>query len=101
MYGGFDEEPSGSNPGGGCENLGGNRETRGGGDGFEGLDGQLFIVKISRKDGASLSSDDEDEEEEAEEEETLFPLSLVGFLKISKGFMTHSWSVNLASGTMA
>ncbi|GJS42959.1 hypothetical protein Tco_0568002 [Tanacetum coccineum] len=43
----FQVDGSGSNPGGGCGNLGGGRETHGGGDGFEGPDGQLSIVKVS------------------------------------------------------
>nr|GEX44520.1 hypothetical protein [Tanacetum cinerariifolium] len=55
----------------------------------------------SRKDGASLSLNDEDEEEVTDGEATLFPFSLVGFLEMSKGSMTHSWNVNLSSGTMA
>ncbi|GJV58574.1 hypothetical protein Tco_1459579 [Tanacetum coccineum] len=52
---------------------------------FEGDD-----YKNSRKDGASLLLDDEDEEEVTEGEATLFPFSLVGFLKMSKGSMTRS-----------
>nr|GEY27603.1 hypothetical protein [Tanacetum cinerariifolium] len=58
---------------------------------FEGDD-----YKNSRKDGPSLSSDDEDEEEVIEEETTLFPFSLLGFLKMYKGSMTRLWNVNLA-----
>nr|GEU58291.1 zinc finger, CCHC-type [Tanacetum cinerariifolium] len=63
---------------------------------FEGDD-----YKNSRKDGPSLSSNDEDEEEVTEGGATLFHFSLLGFLKMSKGSMTRSWNVNLASRTMA
>ncbi|GJZ75455.1 hypothetical protein Tco_0639920, partial [Tanacetum coccineum] len=49
----------------------------------------------SKNDGASFPSDDEDEEEEAKGEATLFPFSLIGFLEMSKGFMTRSWNVNV------
>ncbi|GJW35700.1 hypothetical protein Tco_0058620 [Tanacetum coccineum] len=59
------------------------------------------LVIVMNYDGDSFSSDDEDEEEEAKGEATLFPFSLVGFLEMSKGFMTRLWNVNLASGTMA
>ncbi|GKC24071.1 hypothetical protein Tco_1026221, partial [Tanacetum coccineum] len=45
-YGGFDEEPSCSKPGGGCGNPGGGRVIRGGGDGLEGPGGQLSICVI-------------------------------------------------------
>ncbi|GKA04205.1 hypothetical protein Tco_0676986 [Tanacetum coccineum] len=65
------------------------------------LNFEMIMNRNSRKDGASLSSDDEDEEEEAKGEANLFPFSLLGFLEMSKGFMTRSWNVNLASGTMA
>nr|GEX45376.1 hypothetical protein [Tanacetum cinerariifolium] len=66
---------------------------------FEGDD---YKVKVnSRKDGASLSLDDEDEEEMTEEEAILFPFSFLGFLEMSKGSMTYSWDMNLASGTIA
>ncbi|GKG36117.1 hypothetical protein Tco_0443795, partial [Tanacetum coccineum] len=50
---------------------------------------------------ALFPSDDEDEEEETEGEATLFPFSLIGFLEMSKGFMTRSWNVNLLGGTIA
>nr|GEW79832.1 hypothetical protein [Tanacetum cinerariifolium] len=56
---------NGSNPGGGFGNTGGCRETRGGGDGFEGLGGQL-MTKRSLGGGTtrvgvgdSLGDDDE------------------------------------------
>ncbi|GJS31699.1 hypothetical protein Tco_0492319 [Tanacetum coccineum] len=43
-----------------------------------------------RKDGASLSLDAEDEEEVTEGEAILFLVSLLGFLEMSRGSMTHS-----------
>nr|GEW00786.1 hypothetical protein [Tanacetum cinerariifolium] len=77
---------------------------------WENLDFQDFVVEDihyqivhqnSRKDGASLSLDDEKEEEITEEETIFFSFSLLGFLEMSRGSMTCSWNVNLASGTMA
>nr|GFB40682.1 hypothetical protein [Tanacetum cinerariifolium] len=59
------------------------------------------VLENSRKDGASLSSDDEDKEEVTDREAIIFPFSLLGFLKMSKGSMTYSWNVNLASRAMA
>ncbi|GJT09315.1 hypothetical protein Tco_0856357 [Tanacetum coccineum] len=72
------------------------------------VNGECFQVEVhccggenSRKYGASLSLDDEEEEEITEEETIFFPFSLLGFLEMSRGSMTCSWNVNLASGTMA
>ncbi|GJY02210.1 hypothetical protein Tco_0360362 [Tanacetum coccineum] len=108
-----------SKPGGGCGNPGGGRVIRGGGDGLEGPGGQLSIMDLDGACGgerdfflgggdvvlsfwcSSLEDDDEDEEEEDQGEATLFPFSLIGFLEMSKGFMTRSWNVNLLKGTIA
>nr|GEX38658.1 hypothetical protein [Tanacetum cinerariifolium] len=45
----FDEEPSGSNSGGGFGKPEGGHETRGGGDGLKRPDGQLSIVEVQRE----------------------------------------------------
>ncbi|GKA02567.1 hypothetical protein Tco_0675232 [Tanacetum coccineum] len=55
----------------------------GGGDGVF----SFWCSLLEDNDGASFPLNDEDEEEEAEGEATLFPFSLIGFLKMSKGFM--------------
>ncbi|GJY44491.1 hypothetical protein Tco_0432704 [Tanacetum coccineum] len=104
---------NGLNPGGGFGKPGGGRETRGGGDGLDGLATDLnvplfsvvlwlvlmsdsFIIETQEK-WSSLSSDDEDEEEITGEEITFFPFSLLRLLEMSIGSMTHLLAIEKPS----